>query len=65
MDILLEVGFIKDIQYPWWLPNVVVVPKKNDKWRVYVDYTNLNDACSKDTFCKTREILISGKMAKL
>ena len=47
---LLEVGFIKDIQYPEWLFNVVVVPKKNSKWRVCVDYTNLNDVCPKDTF---------------
>ena len=29
---------------------LVVVPKKNGKWHVYVDYSNLNDACSKDTF---------------
>ena len=27
---------------------MVVVPKKNDKWHVCVDYTNLNDACPKD-----------------
>ena len=49
-DKLLAVGFIKEIQYPEWLSNVVVVPKKNDKWRVCIDYTNLNDACLKDTF---------------
>ena len=50
MDKLLEVEFIKEIQYSKWLSNVVVVLKKNDKWQVCVDYTNLNDACSKDTF---------------
>ena len=50
MDILLEAELIKEIQYLEWLSNVVVVPKKNDKWRVCVDYTNLNDACLKDTF---------------
>ena len=50
VDILLEVGFIKEIQYPEWLSNVVVVRKKNGKWQVCVDYINLNDACSKDTF---------------
>ena len=49
-DKLLAVGFIKEIQYPEWLSKVVVVPKKNDKWRVCIDYTNLNDACLKDTF---------------
>ena len=29
---------------------MVVVPKKEGKWRVYVDYTNLNNACPKDSF---------------
>ena len=50
VDKLLEVGFIKEIQYPEWLSNVVVVPKRNGKWRVCVDYSNLNDACPKETF---------------
>ena len=50
VDKFLAIGFIKEIQYPEWLSNVVVVPKKNGKWRVCVDYTNLNDACPKDTF---------------
>ena len=50
VDKLLEVDFIREIQYPEWLSNVVVVPKKNGKWRACVDYTNLNDACPKDTF---------------
>ena len=49
-DKLLATGFIREIQYPEWLSNVMVVPKKNGKWRVCVDYSNLNDACLKDTF---------------
>lgn len=32
------------------MANVVVVPKKGGKWQVCVDYTNLNDACPKDSF---------------
>ena len=50
MDNLLRVGFIKEIKYPEWLANVVMVPKKGDKWKVCVDYTYLNEACSKDSF---------------
>ena len=38
------------MKYPEWLANVVVVPNKGNKWRVCVDYTNLNDACPKDSF---------------
>ena len=29
---------------------MVVVPKKGGKWRVCVDYTDLNEACPKDSF---------------
>ena len=47
---LLEAGFIKEVEYLKWLVNVVVVPKKGGKWRVCVDYTNLNNTCPKDSF---------------
>ena len=50
VDNLLQNGFIRAVKYPEWLANVVVVPKKGNKWRVCVDYTDLNDACSKDSF---------------
>ena len=50
VDNLLKAGFIREIKYPKWLANVVVVPKKGGKWRVCVDYTDLNEACSKDSF---------------
>ena len=47
---LLHNGFIRAVKYPDWLANVVVVPKKRNKWRVCVDYTDLNDACPNDNF---------------
>ena len=47
---LLQNGFIILVKYPEWLANVVVVPKKGNKWRVCVDYTDLNDAYPKDSF---------------
>ena len=50
MDNHLTAGFIRDVKYPEWLANVVVVPKKGGKWRVCVNYTDLNEACSKDSF---------------
>ena len=50
VDNLLQNGFIKALKYPEWLANVVMVPKKGNKWRVCVDYTDLNDACPKDSF---------------
>ena len=50
VDNLLKVRFIREVKYPKWLANVVVVPKKGGKWRVYVDYMDLNDTCPKDSF---------------
>ena len=31
VDNLLRVGFIREVKYPEWLANVVVVPKKDGK----------------------------------
>ena len=47
---LKEAGEIKEIYFPEWLANTVVVKKKNGKWRVCVDFTDLNRACPKDPF---------------
>ena len=47
---LLDVDAIQPIQYPTWLSNTVVVKKKNGKWRVCMDFTDLNKACPKDSF---------------
>ena len=41
---------IKEVFYPEWLANTIVVKKKSGKWQVYVDFTNLNKACPKDPF---------------
>ena len=50
VDNLLATGFIREVKYPKWMANVVVVPKKGGKWRVYVDYIDLNEACPKNNF---------------
>jgi hypothetical protein len=50
VDRLIKAGTIKDILYPTWLSNTVVVKKKNGKWRVCIDFTDLNKACPKDPF---------------
>ena len=51
---LLEAGFIREVEYLKWLANVVVVLKIGGKWWVCIDYTNLNDACPKDSFLLPR-----------
>ena len=47
---LLATGFIREVHYPKWLENVVQVKKANGKWRMCVDFTDLNRACPKDSF---------------
>jgi hypothetical protein len=47
---LLNVGFIRKIQYSDWISNVVMVKKANGKWRMCTDYMDLNKACPKDPF---------------
>ena len=47
---LLESGFIREVYYPNWLANVVMVKNSNGKWRMCVDFTNLNRACPKDSY---------------
>lgn len=36
--------------YPEWIFNVVLVKRANRKWRMCVDFTDLNKACLKDSF---------------
>ena len=47
---LKQAEAIKEVFYPEWLANTVVVKKKSGKWHVCVDFTDLNKACPKDPF---------------
>jgi hypothetical protein len=47
---LLDTNVIREFKYSEWLANVVLVPKKNAKMRMCIDFSNLNKACKKDPF---------------
>lgn len=47
---LLATGFIWKVHYPEWISNVVMVKKSNCKWRICVDFMDLNQVCPKDSF---------------
>ena len=43
-------GFLRVVNYPEWLANVVSVPKNDGKVRMCVDFRDLNKASPKDDF---------------
>ena len=51
---LKQAGYIKEVSYTEWLANTVVVKKKSGKWRVCVDFTDLNKVYPKDPFPRPR-----------
>ena len=55
---LLQARAIREVEYPEWLANVVLVKKGNGKWRFYIDFTDVNRACPKDNFPLPRIDLI-------
>lgn len=44
---LLNIRLACEVHYPNWLANIVIVCNKNGKWRVYIDFIDLNKACPK------------------
>jgi len=47
---LTTMQFIREVYYPDWLANVVMVKKANGKWRMCMDFTDLNKPCPKDSY---------------
>ncbi|KAL0411429.1 UNVERIFIED_CONTAM: hypothetical protein Slati_3732600 [Sesamum latifolium] len=47
---LVAAGHIREIQFPEWLSNVVLVPKPGRKWRMCIDFRDLDKACPKDYY---------------
>ncbi len=45
---MLLVGFIQPVEKATWLSPILVVPKKNGKLRISVDFKKLNAATKKD-----------------
>ena len=55
---LLKAKAIREVEYLDWLANVVLVKKANNKWRLCIDFTDINRACQKDSFPLPRIDLI-------
>ena len=58
VDKIFQANAIREVEYPEWLANVVLVKKENGKWRLCVDFAYINRSWQKDSFHLTRIDLI-------
>ena len=61
---LQEASFIREVYYPDWLANIVMVKKASGKWRMCVNFTDLNKACPKDSYPLQRVDVLVDSMAQ-
>ncbi|KAM1243365.1 hypothetical protein ACFX2G_035631 [Malus domestica] len=55
IDKLLEAEFIEEVAHSAWFASIVlVIKKKNGKWKICVDYIDLNKACPNDPYLVPR-----------
>ena len=47
---LIKADLICEVHYLEWLANMVLIKKPNGKWRMCVDFTDLNRAYPKDSY---------------
>ena len=58
VDKLLQANAIREVEYLEWLANFFLFKKANNKWRLCIDFTDINKACLKDSFPLPRIDLI-------
>ena len=61
---LLLANFFREVYYLEWLANIIMVKMANGKWRMCVDFTDLNNACAKDSFPLPRINQLVDSMAR-
>lgn len=47
---LIAANFIKEIRFQTWVDNILLVNKNNGKWRMCIDFRDLNKACPKHSY---------------
>ena len=55
---LLKANVIREVEYLEWLANVVLVKKANNKWRLCIDFIDINRVYPKNSFPLPRINLI-------
>jgi hypothetical protein len=59
INIFIDESFIKHVEEATWLSPIIVVPKKNGKFRICVDFRKLNVTTKKDPYLlpSTNEVI--------
>ncbi|GJX25937.1 reverse transcriptase domain-containing protein [Tanacetum coccineum] len=47
---LTEVGILREVKYQTWVTNHVMVNKSDGRWRMCVDFIDINKSCPKDSY---------------
>ncbi|XP_052624863.1 uncharacterized protein LOC128132371 [Lactuca sativa] len=50
MSKLTEAGIVREVMFPTWIANPVMVRKHDGSWRMCIDFSDLNKACPKDCY---------------
>jgi hypothetical protein len=50
IDKLLTSRFIEFVEETTWLSPIIIVPKKNGKLKIYIDFRKLNETTKKDPY---------------
>ncbi|GJZ25565.1 reverse transcriptase domain-containing protein [Tanacetum coccineum] len=47
---LTKVNILREVKYRTWVSNPVMIRKGNEKWKLCVDFTDINKSCPKDCY---------------
>ncbi|GJZ24940.1 hypothetical protein Tco_0562399 [Tanacetum coccineum] len=42
---LMEAGVLQEVKYQTWVSNPIIVKKDDGKWKLRIDFTNINKEC--------------------
>ncbi|GJR14078.1 reverse transcriptase domain-containing protein [Tanacetum coccineum] len=45
---LVEAGVLREVKYQTWVSNPIIVKKDDGKWKLRIDFTNINKACIRE-----------------
>nr|GEW84570.1 reverse transcriptase domain-containing protein [Tanacetum cinerariifolium] len=45
---LVEAGVLQEVKYQTWVSNLIIMKKYDGKWKLRIDFTNINKACSRE-----------------